>query len=235
MRSLGELLSDDPAWPMAQSWIATATNDVRLLPVDRARGERTLHLLQITTRAPLGAIALETAGVLADHGWLRLLGAGGGELQGGLASWNGLDGERVVNGIEGALLVAHDAVGGFFALNDWAFEGEQGRVFYFAPDTLDWLDMEMGYSDLVQWVCAGDLDRFYEQLRWPGWEAEVSTASPDEGFHLYPPPFSKEGQPVEAAHRRVVPMTELWEWYRECVQQLAALPEGKEFRFKLTE
>ena len=73
------------------------------------------------------------------------------------------------------------------------------------------------------------------RLRWPGWEVEVSTAKLDEGFHLYPPPFSREGKPVEAAKRRLVPMIELWEWYRECARQLVALPEGEEFNIELTE
>jgi Protein of unknown function DUF2625 len=68
VRSLEELLSDEPAWPLVQSWLTAATNEVRSLPVERTRGERTLHLLQITSRAPLGAVALETGGVLADHG-----------------------------------------------------------------------------------------------------------------------------------------------------------------------
>jgi Protein of unknown function DUF2625 len=132
-------------------------------------------------------------------------------------------------------MVAHDAVGGFFALNGGAFTGQQGHAFYFAPDSLEWLDLEMGYSDFLRWVCAGDLGRFYADLRWSGWEAEVSAARPDEGFHLYPPPFTNEGKPVEKAQRRLVPMTELWDWYGEFARQLAALPEGAPFRVKLTD
>jgi hypothetical protein len=232
---LEELLSDDPAWPIVQAWVAAATNDVRLLPVDRAKGERTLHLLQVTTRAPLGAIALETGGMLADHGWLRLLGAGGGELQRGLVSWNGFDAKPPRRLLEDALLVAHDAVGGFFAINGGAFDGDQGHVFYFAPDTLDWLDTEMGYSGFLEWLCTGDLARFYADLRWPAWEVEVSAASPEEGLHLYPPPFSNQGQPINRAQRRLVPMIELWEWYQEFARQLAALPEGAEFRVEFAE
>jgi hypothetical protein len=226
------LLSGESAWPIVKSWVSAATNDARLLPVERADGERTLHLLQVTTCAPLGAIALETGGMLVDHGWLRLLGGGCRDLQRGLASWNGFDAEHPQRPLEDALLVAHDAVGGFFAINGGAFDGERGNVFCFAPGTLDWLDMEMGYSGFLQWLCAGDLERFYDDLRWPGWESEVSAASADEGFHLYPPPFSREGQPVERASRRLVPMGELWEWYREFAKQLAALPEGQEVRVK---
>jgi hypothetical protein len=233
VRSLKELLSKEPAWPMVQTWLAAATNDIRTLPVERANGERTLTLLQVTTRAPLGAIALETGGLVADHGWLRLLGADEGELMRGLAGWNGLAGSPRL--IDDAFLVGHDAVGGFFALNGGAFVGDPGHVFYFAPDTLDWMDMEMGYSAFLQWVCTGEVGRFYAELRWPGWELEVSSAPLDEGFHLYPPPFAAEGKPVGAAQRELVPMTELWEWYQECGRRFAGLPEGASLDIDLTD
>jgi hypothetical protein len=77
VRPLHELLSDDPAWPLIDSWINDAANDVRVVPTDRGRGEETLQALQVTTRSPLGAVALETGGLLVDHGWVRILGAGG--------------------------------------------------------------------------------------------------------------------------------------------------------------
>jgi hypothetical protein len=231
--SIDELLSDEPAWPLVGEWLATATNHVRVVPVERAQGERTLQLLRVTTRAPLGALALETAGLLIDHGWLRVLGGEGGELRWGLASWNGLAGPPTR--IEGALIVAHDVVGGFFAVNGGVFAGNEGSVFYFAPDTLDWLDTEMGYSELIRWVCAGDLAGFYADLRWPGWEAEVPQARADQGYHLWPPPFAEQGKRGEAVSRRLVPIEELWDWYQDCARQLAELPEGAPFRLRLTD
>lgn len=230
MRQLSELLSDEPAWPLVESWIAEAVNDVRVLPTDRERSEETLHLLQVTTRSPMGAIALETGGLLVDHGWIRVLGAGGQAMSSSLASWNGLHATREIEPIENALVVANDAVGGLFALNGGAFAGESGSVFYFAPDTLDWLDTTMGYSGFLEWACAGDLARFYEELRWEGWEDDAAQASADQGFALYPPPFTKEGKPLEQASRRLVPIFELCSHYRDCARQLAELPESATFR-----
>ncbi len=76
MRSLDELIDlQDPGWPLVQEWIAKASNPVEVLPADRARAEATLVELQVTTRSPMGAIALETGGLLVDSGWLRILGS----------------------------------------------------------------------------------------------------------------------------------------------------------------
>jgi hypothetical protein len=235
VRQLEELLSDEPAWPLVESWVAGAVNDVRVLPTDRGRGEETLRLLQVTTRSPMGSVALETGGLLIDHGWIRILGAGGEAMNSSLASWNGLLTPREIEPIEKALVIANDAVGGLFALNGGAFDGDPGSVFYFAPDTLDWLDTSMGYSGFLQWACTGDLSRFYDELRWEGWEDDIAHASPDQGFAFYPPPFAKEGKPVRQAHRKLVPIAELYGYYRECARQLEELPEGATFRVEFTE
>ena len=88
-RSLKELITTgDPGWPLVQEWIAAACNQVEVLVADRARGEEVLLHLQVTTRSPMGTIALETGGILIDHGWLRFLGSGHARMHGDLQSWN---------------------------------------------------------------------------------------------------------------------------------------------------
>jgi hypothetical protein len=214
MRSLNELINmEDPAWPLVQEWMAGAPNRIEVLPVNRSRAEQTLLALQVTTRSPMGALALETGGLFVDHGWLRLLGSGCGRMQGDLCLWNGLREGLPVAPIPGALVVAHDAVGGFFAINGGAFAGNTGRVFYFAPDSLEWYEYWPSYSDFLYWVFHGDLQKFYEALRWPNWAEDVWQASGDQGFHIYPPPFAKEGGPAASRSRRLVPMAELWGFY----------------------
>jgi hypothetical protein len=90
MRPLADLLSPEPAWPQVQSWVQGATRPVVVLPSERARAEDALVALQVTTRSPMGALALETGGLAVDGGWLRILGGGGPLMRGDLASWNGL-------------------------------------------------------------------------------------------------------------------------------------------------
>jgi hypothetical protein len=232
VRPLSELLSGDPAWPHVRTWIADAENEVVVVASTRERGEHVLHLLQVTSRSILGAVALETGGILVDRGWLRILGCGSARMQASLASWNGL-GSAAVEPLERAFLVAHDAVGGFFAVDGGALGGERGEVRYLAPDTLVWERLADGYSDFVAWTLAGDLDGFYDGLRWPGWENELAKLSPDEGFLLLPPPFAEQGKPVANTRRTPVPMTELWAVQLGYAHQLEALPEGADIQIRV--
>jgi hypothetical protein len=213
-RRLDELVdTQDPAWPLVQSWLASARNPIEVLPVERARGEMVLLALQVTTRSPMGAIALETAGIFVDHGWLRLLGAGSDRMLGGLDTWNGLSRDIAISPLfPGACVVAHDAAGGFFAANGGAFKGPRGNVFYFATDALEWIDCQKSYSDFVRWALNGNLDQFYEVERWPGWQQDLRTLTGDQGFSIYPPLWSQEGRGGNRS-RRAVPMAELWRLY----------------------
>jgi len=208
MRTLDELLTvDDPALPVLESWVASASNRVELIPGERAAGERTLLALQVTARSLLGAVALHSVGLLVDGGWLRILGAGGDRLPRDLATWNGLSTNQAR--LPGALLVADDAVGGFFAVNGKAFDGPIGNVWYLAPDTLAWEDCGKGYADWLHWTFAGDLAGFYESMRWPGWQDEVAALDSSGGISIYPF-LCIEGEPVTQRSRRPVPIAELW-------------------------
>jgi hypothetical protein len=231
-RPLDELLNrDEHAWPLVLGWLEAARNLAEVLPTDRARGEATLVALQVTTRSPLGAVALECAGISFDRGWVRLLGAGSERLR-GLAGWNGLDGTLPEPRLEGAVVVAHDAVGGFFAWNVGEVLGKGRNVFYGAPDTLEWLDTGRGYAEFVQWLAQGDLATFYTDVRWPGWEGDVAALPADKGVLVAPPLFTKEGQQArfDRARRRAVPMHELWGLWHDFRAQLglsgASRPRG---------
>jgi hypothetical protein len=208
MRSLEELVEVyDPALPMLESWVSSASNDVELVPAERDAGERALLSLQVTARSMLGAVALHTAGLLVDGGWLRILGSGGHRLSRDLVTWNGLVAGQPR--LPGAMLVADDAVGGFFAINGGAFDGQLGEVWYLAPDTLAWQTCGMGHTDWINWTCTGDLAGFYQAMRWPGWQEEVATLDAGNGISIYPFLFA-EGEPIAQRSRRPVPIEELW-------------------------
>jgi len=162
MRELAELLSDDPAWPVVQSWIAEANKDVVVLPTEGTRGEDALHRLQVTSHSVLGAVALKTGGILIDHRWLRVLGSGSSKLQASLMSWNRIGETREIDPLESALVVGYDAIGGFFAVNGGEFAGEAGDLFYFAPDTLEWESLDRSYSDFLHWALTTDLAAFWD-------------------------------------------------------------------------
>jgi hypothetical protein len=209
MRPLDALVNlEEPALPLVREWVASAAKPVELLPGDPYTGPRALLALQVTTRSPMGALAYQTGGMFIDHGWLRVLGAGHHRLPRAIDDWNGLPAgpHRLADG----LLIADDAIGGFFALNGGAFDGPPGHVFYLAPDTLRWEDTEHGYSDWLHWAITGDLSSYYGDARWPGWESEVSILPGDRGFSILPFPWA-EGPPLAERSRRPVPIEELWQ------------------------
>ncbi|WP_203737450.1 DUF2625 family protein [Actinoplanes cyaneus] len=43
---------------------------------------------------------------------------------------------------------------------------------------------QQGYAECLNAILRGSLDRFYETLRWPGWQSDVRTLGLDEGFSV---------------------------------------------------
>jgi hypothetical protein len=211
-RALEQLLNhEEPAWPLVQSWIAEATNPVEVLPPADDAGE-SLECVQITTRSPLGAIIYHTGGLLIDHGWLRLLGSGHSRLPRPLPAWNFSCGMAESNTSPAWLLVADDVLGGFFAMNGGRFSAEGHTIWYFAPDTLEWEDTNLGFTDFLIWCLSGELEQFYTPYRWPEWQAEVASLAGDKAFSIFPPLFL-ESLSIEQRSRRAVPVQELYELY----------------------
>jgi hypothetical protein len=77
IRAAAELADvDDPRWPDLLKEFEEADVPVRVLSVDPELDRRTLYRLQVTARSTLGGFALNRGGLLIDHGWMRMLGAG---------------------------------------------------------------------------------------------------------------------------------------------------------------
>ncbi|WP_017571667.1 DUF2625 domain-containing protein [Nocardiopsis halotolerans] len=233
MRELSELAEvEEPAWPALSKRLARSTVSVRALPVEPERGRTCLHRLQVTARSFLGAMALESGGLLVDGGWLRVHGGGGAELP-GLGEVNDLS-AAVVYGPPPRLVVAHDVLGGVFALNgpaaeDGGYPGKPGEVVYFAPDSLEWKPLEVSYSGWMLWMLEGHLKSFYQDLRWPGWREEAEALDPERGLSLHPFPWTAEAhENLAATSRRAVPMAELTGMHRDFCATLG-LPDPGPF------
>lgn len=216
---------------MLAAAIARAPSEVVVLPVDGERGETTLYQLQVTARSPMGAMALHTAGVLVDHGWLRLLGGGEGLMN--FVSGNGIAASPQQP--PDRLLVGFDVLGGRYEVNGGALPGEPGQVCYFAPDELAWIPLELGYGDFVLWTMTDRLALFNEHLRWHGWEDEVDPLPIDRGLSVYPPPFTGEGRDLARASRRPVPIAELFDFWQDAARQLRDVPPGGDFSVNITD
>jgi len=199
-----------PAWPAVQKWIAEATNPVEVLQPAARRADE-LVAVQVTLHSTLGAIAYETGGLLVDHGWIRLLGSGHPRLPRTLATWNRGRTLDVEDNPPGFFLVGDDVVGGFFAL-DGGVWGTRHHVHYLSPDTLEWEDLDRGYTDFLCWCFSGGTAGFYEDYRWRGWQAEVGRLPGDRAYSIAPPPFIT-GAPLPKRSRRDVPVSELYSLY----------------------
>ena len=189
------------AWPLVKRWIDQAANEVTTLPADTEAGARVLEALGITERSVLGALAVHTGGLAVDHNWLRVLGGPA------LLDWS--------RHLDDALIVGHDVVAGFYAVDK-----QDGEVRYLAPDTLEWEGTEMGHAAWVHWTLAGEVGAFYESLRWPGWEEEIAALPPDTGLTLYPAPFSREGRVIADVKRGPTPMAELWDVQQVYIREI---------------
>ena len=241
MRPLRDLISsDDDGWPRLQELIAESVRPVEFLPGDRSLGEATLMALQVTTRSMLGTIALYAGGIFLDRRWVRVLGSGHPRLGGGLREWNAtLGGDALDPPLEQALIVAYDAVGGFFAINGGAWSTNLGTMHYFAPDTFAWESLDMGHEDFIAWASSESIDPFYEPWRWSGWEAEVGALGQEQVISIWPPLGLKgadeQSSATEERSRRAVPAREHWSFMNEIGRQMADLPDGASVRFQVTD
>jgi hypothetical protein len=211
MRTLEELVDlNDPAMPLVRQWLAEASLPFEVLSASRNSGD-VLTGLQVTTRSPMGAITYETGGVLIDHGWLRVLGSGHPKLPRNIVEWN-------INRSAGHFLVADDAIGGFFSINGGALGADQGSMYYWAPDTLDWEALGIGYSDFLCWALSDNLTIFYEGLRWAGWERDAQQMAGDQCFNFYPPLWTEQGS-VASSFRKAVSLAEQFSFNTGCARQ----------------
>ncbi|MBM2618659.1 DUF2625 family protein [Actinoplanes sp. LDG1-06] len=200
-------------WGEVAERIAAAPYPVEVLPVEAERAAACLAGLEITTGSWLGAVIVESGGLLVDHGWLRVLGGGHGGLP-NVVSASDLAAGRVT--------VALDVMGGQFV---W-MRGRTGTaptVHYFGPEDLTWDDLELGYGDWLDAMLSGGATGFYEPLRWPGWEAEVAEAGLDQGIHTLPPPWTAEGKDLSAVSRRAIGLRELVDLHEDTARQLGFL------------
>jgi hypothetical protein len=225
MRPLADLLNvDGPAWPLVEGWVESAAHAVEVLPPSDERDD-VLYRSQVTLRSAVGAVVHNSGGLLVDHGWLRVLGSGHPRLPRTLPGWN----ERVKP--DGYRLIADDAVGGCYAINDGGL-GAAGKdnVFFFAPDRLVWEDMGAGYADFLRWALTGDLAAYYATLRWPGHAAETRDLPGDQGLAIDPFPFAAEARDVAQCVRHPVPVADLFDLYvRQLAPEMAGLPPGTPF------
>lgn len=104
--------------------------------------------------------------------------------------------------------IADDLMGGFFAINGGLFgEHNFGKIYYFAPDNLQWECLDLGYTDFIHWLLNGEIDQFYKDYKWDGWQEDVKKMNGNQVMSFYPYLFTQY-EDYEDLSRKVVPIEE---------------------------
>lgn len=209
MKQVDELINKaDPGWTVVEGWIKKAKNKVEILPADASKAKEALYQTQVTTHSAMGAVVFMTGGLLIDDGWIRILGSGNAKFNRTLPDWNKGKSFKEFGETPSFLLIADDAIGGFYLMNGGALGTDLGMIYYFSPDSLEFEPLEINYSEFLQFCFNNDLEKFYEGSRWKGWRAEVSKLKGDEVFNFYPFLWSKEGSDIDKNSRKIIPIDE---------------------------
>lgn len=209
MKPVRELINlTDPGWPLVEEWIKAATNKVEVLPVDTVQAKDALHKIQVTTRSPMGAIVYQTGGLLVDNGWIRILGSGSAKLNRSLPGWNKGKTFKEYGEAPAYLLVADDAIGGYFLLNGGGLGQDAGKIYYFSPDNLEYEPLDISYTEFLHFCFNNDLDDFYKGMRWENWREEVAALDGNKVFSFYPFLWTEEGKDIHKNVRKAVPVEE---------------------------
>jgi len=224
MLSVDELINKtDPAWPLVQKWIDSAKNKVEILPADPARASEALYNTQVSTYSTLGAVIYNTGGIMVDNGWIRILGSASGRLNRSVPEWN--KGKTIVEFGDkpGYLLVADDAVGGFFAINYGAFGTDLKNVYYLAPNSLNWEPLNAGYGEFILFCFDSDLSVFYKGLRWSSWDQFIGNLDGSKSYSFRPYLWSEQGTDIDKCTRKLVTTEELFKFNIEKQKELKAV------------
>lgn len=228
MRSIDELINDkDPGWLLVRNWISSAKNKVEILPVNTNNAKDALYKTQVTTRSPMGSIVYMTGGLLVDNGWIRILGSGSDKVNRSLPEWNrGKTFEDYGQPIP-YLLIADDAIGGIFILNGGGLGSDLGKVYYLAPDNLEYEALDLTYTEFLNFCFNENLDEFYKEYRWTNWEKDVAKLKGDQVFSFFPHLWMKEGKDINKVSKKEMPIEENYKLTLEFRNQLGLDTEKK--------
>lgn len=142
---------------------------------------------------------------ISINSYLRLL--GGDNAKNDILSFN----EKIKHIYPGnKLIVANDIWGGLFAVNNGDFAGDVRNIWYFAPDELQWTNLDINYSQFIYWICSENINAFYRDLIWENMEDFIENVDENQAILVYPFLWSKECN-IETANKTIVNLMELVE------------------------
>lgn len=208
---------DNNLWKEINNMFISSNRIIKINIDDFMNGIDSLEILKITSNSALGSIILNTSGIVIDN-WIRILGHSSNNNR-GIIEYNVIGENGEATKIKKMLIVADDVVGGIFAINSGMFPDGIGDIWYFAPDTLEWECLEMKYSEFIAWTVQGNIDEFYNTMRWSTWKEDCKSIKFDDAVLIYPFLWSNEIQ-LEKANKTVVSSEELLQINQEYSNKL---------------
>ena len=193
----------DNIWSKIREMLCKSKYEMTIFEGTLENGEKECKKLNIPSDTVLASVVMNCNGIYIDN-WIRILGQGN-EKRNGVFYYNTLIDDRCLDGM---FIVANDVVGGIYAINISRFESEKSIIWYFAPDTLEWESLGMKYSDFVAWAAQGNINEFYESMRWDTWRSDCKKVELNTGYLIYPFLWAKECN-KNTANKRIVLFDEL--------------------------
>ena len=174
--------------------IEKSKSEIIVLPVDSEKVEKAKSIYKLNDKTSLGEIVTLTGGIICDK-WVRIFGSGDIDF---------VEKNAFLKPF-GMIVVAEDITGGLFSIN------AENMVYYFAPDTLEWEELDIKYSDFVFFFVLGgeSVAKFYELCRFDNWQTEIKNIKSNEGLLYVPFLWSKESKEAEAVTPKIVPIDEI--------------------------
>ena len=161
-------------------------NNVEILPPDPERVKENAEFFQANDQSAFGMLLHHSGGVTVN-GVARLLGSTNDPDLRDIKAFN----EQF--GGNGFVILGDDIFGGIFALNLGMFPECVGNMIYFAPDTLEFEDMEIKLSQFFEFLRNSDLSEFYGQFSPEEYDAlRAMNVEFNKTLHILPPQWSAE-------------------------------------------
>lgn len=186
----------DTIWEEICKTIRNSQNEIKICPIEHSNS---IDFHKI--RDPyLSSIINNSSGIRINK-WIHLLGHDS----------NGTKGFDFFNNTFsnlGVIIIAYDLIGGLFAINTEMLRTGKNHILYFAPDKLEWEDLEFDYLNFLNWCFNGDISVFYDFMKCDEIINLVSNISENEMILIYPFLWSKEFN-LTTSLKKIVPCEEL--------------------------
>lgn len=159
----------------------------------------TLNNLNIDKNSVLGQVITNTLGIFIDN-YIRLFGNGSKDVSYNIYEYN-LEFKKYFD--DNMIIVADDVFGGLFSVTK-----EKNNILYFAPDTLQWENLEIDYKDFIKYISSEKIDEFYKSYKWSTFQEDIKDIKFNQGILIYPFLWSNECD-IEKAKKSIVPFSEL--------------------------